>query len=112
MGTLSWSPSQLTPDPDGRHAASPAGLAHQMQGLQRPWCRGRDTWNLVPSGSGRSSVHTGPSSHPVVWAERALAAGRRRTAVYRGLGDRQRETELGKEEGKRLAFLKSRKFIS
>lgn len=46
------------------------------------------------------------------WDVRALAVGRRRTAVYRGLDYRQRERELGKEEGKRLAFLKSRKFIS
>lgn len=87
-------------------------LAHQMQGLRCLWCRGTDTWNLVPPESRCSSVHSGPSSHPVVWDERALAVGRRRTVVYRGLDYRQREKELGKEEGKRLAFLKSRKFIS
>lgn len=48
----------------------------------------------------------------MVWDEQALAVGRRQTVVYRGLDYRQREKELGKEEGKRLAFLKSRKFIS
>lgn len=65
-----------------------------------------------PPESRGSSVHNGPSSHPVVWDEQALAVGRRQTVVYRGLDYRQREKELGKEEGKRLAFLKSRKFIS
>lgn len=92
MGTLSQSLSLSS------HQTQTADMQPHLQALltrrRASGARGAgaDTWHLVPSGSGRSSVHTGPSSHPVVWAERALAAGRRRTAVHRGLDGRQRET--------------------
>lgn len=94
--------------------ASLTGLAHQMRGLRCLWCRSTHLEPGPLSGPRCSSVHNGPSSHPVHWDVRTLAVGRRQTAVYRGLDYRQREREreLGKEEGKRLAFLKSRKFIS
>lgn len=88
-------------------AASLTGLAHQMRGLRCLWCRSTHLEPGPLSGPRCSSVHNGPSSHPVDWDVRALAVGRRRTAVYRGLDYRQRERErAGKGRGQTFGFSK------
>lgn len=67
----------------------------------------------LPSGCPRApTTYAGRSSHLFPVLSRPYS--RRPAAVHQegGPGDRQRAGEVGKEEGKRLAFIKSRKFIS